>query len=152
MCIQVVAEPNPKEFNKKIGLNPLSLLVISDFNLNYEHSFSKESVYTWVGSFHFVGAPEEQEVPLDYRISGGVRAYRGNSKLGDFIEGKIGVNGIDGRSLPSVELWIGKSEAFNESVYYDIKAGLIRYFDRAADSEAGDSVYPSLSVGLGVLL
>tara|TARA_Y100001970_G_scaffold291837_1_gene430595 strand:+ start:1687 stop:2259 length:573 start_codon:yes stop_codon:yes gene_type:complete len=166
-----IVEPKPAT---KIGSNFLSLIFLGDINALYEKQFAKQ--FSWVSTCHYI---QNNDVDLAFRVSTGIRSYSSfnlfnldffnfsskaqntinqlnPSLIGNFIELKSALTHLNGTTYPSVELSLGLSDRFNDSLYYEWKIGVSRILlDSDAISSDLDTKIPRItpigSFGIGVL-
>ncbi|MDH5544580.1 MAG: hypothetical protein OEZ43_03240 [Gammaproteobacteria bacterium] len=138
------------ERHTKVGSNVLTMIGIGDANLNFETGVSDQ--ISLVSSIHYVSGTKV--VPSEgrgVRASVGMRGYKEENMKGIFVELKGGLNyykdasgtDITGRSLsPSFELFLGQSNMFNDVIFYDFKAGVMRVLNTG-------TILPGLGFSIG---
>jgi len=142
----------------KIGSNVLSLILLGDINGYFEKEIN--SHFSWVATGHYIATGKLNDLKTNARTSLGIRTYtnllsldmlsknklkKNHSLIGNFLEFKTGFIRIESFYKPTLEFSAGKTNMFNEKVYYEVKLGLMRVLD---DNE----VIPYGSFGMGLLL
>ena len=139
------AETSPKKLNK-LGVNILNLMVLGDFNATFERQLGDK--FSMSSSIHFLTGSSVIDIEsTGLRLSGGVRAYMGSKLVDQFIEAKLGGNllssDLSEESGLTAEFFYGVSQIFNEHIYYEAKAGALRYFTEP-------KILPAFSMSLGM--
>ena len=137
-----VKAQSESEVPLKVKTSVTNLFVLGDANVGIEKYWGK--TLSIISTFHYIPTykeEREQDSYLfkhpDYRVTLGVRAYfpswskvEPEKGFGKFFSLDMGLNGVDDRLIPSMELWIGNSKRFSEVVYGEFAFGVGRLLKR----------------------
>ncbi|RAP39098.1 hypothetical protein DID80_00395 [Candidatus Marinamargulisbacteria bacterium SCGC AAA071-K20] len=152
-----------KDFNSrklKISSSISNLMAVGDLNIKAERSIRPK--ISAVASIHYLtDKSAEDENPFkypDFRVTAGLRTYLPTSSFLESLRspflGKLylsmlaGVNQIEDKTIPSIEIWIGTQKDINEYMFYEMGAGIGRLL---AQNELG-TVEPLGTLTLGIKL
>ena len=122
----------------KINTNLITTILLNDLNLGYEGKIDKNRSFL-VGS-HLNSTKYNKDMTGDYGFFGGLRIYNSDSLFGPFMQVTLGLNhetisyenntsGI----IPSLELWIGRSDLFTDPIFIEYGIGIGKKFKSAAE-------------------
>ena len=143
----------------KVKTSATNLFILGDANIGVEKYYGK--TLSMISTIHYIPNYKDESNEdtylfkhPDYRVTFGVRAYFPNwSKVqpetgfGKFFSLDMGLNGVDDKIIPSMELWVGNSKKISPVIYSEFAFGIGRLFEK---NSLGD-VSPLVSLSLGYL-
>ena len=143
VCLtRTIAADSEEGIPLKVKTSATNLFILGDANIGVEKYYGK--TLSMISTIHYIPNYKDESNEdtylfkhPDYRVTFGVRAYFPNwSKVqpetgfGKFFSLDMGLNGVDDKIIPSMELWVGNSKKISPVIYSEFAFGIGRLFEK----------------------